>query len=189
MELFQERGYAHTTVGHIAERAGVTERTFFRYFSDKREVLFSGSSALEESIVKWVESAPRSTPPLDAVAAAFEAAGAELQASRDFGYVRARFAIVVEHAEVRERELIKMASLGAAVTKALHRRGVAEPTASLVGEAGIAVFKVGFERWVTAKKPGDLAAHIRLAADALRAATARGPSRRRARAPAKHANR
>jgi AcrR family transcriptional regulator len=171
MELFVERGYASTTVGDIAERAGLTERTFFRYFTDKREVLFSGSKELEKSIIELVERAPRDVAPLEVVAGAFEAAGATLQATRDLRHVRARHAIVVEHAEVRERELIKLASLAAAVTKALHARGVSEH-AALVAEAGIAVFKIGFERWVTAKKPGELAAHIRAALDALKDATA-----------------
>src|SRR5271156_4080441 len=137
MELFVERGYERTTVGDIAERAGLTERTFFRYFSDKREVLFSGSRDLEDSIVEAVKNAPPDAAPLDAVANAMEAAGAALQEYRDLAYVRARFAIVVKHAEVRERELIKMASLAAAVTEALHSRGVAEPEASLIAEVGI----------------------------------------------------
>jgi AcrR family transcriptional regulator len=180
MQLFQERGYARTTVGEIAARAGLTERTFFRYFTDKREVLFSGSKDLEKAIVDLVERAPAEATPLDVVAGAIESAGAALQANRDFAYVRARHAIVVEHAEVRERELIKMASLATAVTKALHARGVAEPTASLVAETGITVFKVGFERWVTAKRPGELAAHIRAAVDALADVTARGSKPRRA---------
>src|SRR4051794_15860868 len=126
MDLFQERGYARTTVGDIAERAGLTERTFFRYFTDKREVLFSGSKDLEKAIVDLVVSAPKDAAPLAVTASAFEAAGAALQAQRDFSYVRARYAIVIEHAEVRERELIKMASLAAAVTQALHARGVGE---------------------------------------------------------------
>lgn len=169
MQLFLERGYASTTVADIAERAGLTERTFFRYFIDKREVLFSGSAELEASIVEGVMNAPKDAAPLDLVAKAFEDAGAGLQANRDFAYVRARYAIVVEHAEVRERELIKLASLATAVTKAMHMRGVAEPTASLVAEAGISVFKVGFERWVSAKKPGQLASHIREAVNALKA--------------------
>jgi hypothetical protein len=67
-----------------------------------------------------------------------------------------------------------MASLAAAVRKALHARGVAEPAASLVAEAGIAVFKIGFERWVSEKKPRDLAAHIRAAMDALETIAAAG---------------
>jgi len=173
-ELFQERGYERTTVEEIAARAGLTERTFFRYFADKREVLFSGAKELEKGIVDRIESAPREATPFRAVAAAFEAAGAELQDRRDLHFVRARYALVTKHADIQERELIKLASLAVAVTKALHARGVSEPAASLAAEAGIAVFKIGFERWVTERKPRDLAAHIRAAVDALKALAAEG---------------
>ena len=180
MELFQERGYVQTTVEDIAARAGLTERTFFRYFADKREVLFSGSKELEKGIVDRIESAPLEASPLDAVAAAFEAAGAEIQDRRELRYVRARYALVTKHAEIQERELIKLASLAAAATKALRARGVSEPDASLAAEAGIAVFKIGFERWACERKPQDLAAHIRAAVDALKvvAAGGRGSTKR-----------
>src|SRR6202000_3100068 len=93
MELFQERGYVRTTVEDIAARAGLTERTFFRYFADKREVLFSGSKELEKSIVDRIAGAPKKTSALDAVADAFEGAGAELQHRRDLHFVRARHAL------------------------------------------------------------------------------------------------
>ena len=175
MDLFVERGYANTTVGDIAERADLTERTFFRYFTDKREVLFSGSKAIEDILVDVISSAPKDAPAFELVANAFEVAGAELQGRRDFSYVRARYAIVSEHAEVQERELIKLASLAAAITQALLARGVSQPDASLVAEAGIAVFKVGFDRWVNAKKPGELATHIRAAVDVLKAVMAAPP--------------
>jgi AcrR family transcriptional regulator len=181
MELFVERGYARTTVGDIGERAGLTERTFFRYFTDKREVLFSGSEELEKAIVDLVSNAPEDATPFEVVASAIEVTGAGLEAHRDLTYVRARHALVTEHAELRERELIKMASLAAAITRALRARGAAEPAASLAAEAGIAVFKVGFERWVTAKKPRALTAEIRAAVDGLRAVTASAPEPPRAR--------
>jgi AcrR family transcriptional regulator len=178
IELFQERGYARTTVEEIAARAGLTERTFFRYFADKREVLFSGSKELEKSIVDRIESAPQEDSPLDVVAAALEAAGAELQDRRDLHYVRARWALVTKHAEIRERELIKLAALTLAIAKALRARGVLEPAASLAAEAGIAAFKVGFEQWLAEKKPQDFATHIRAAVDALKAVAASGPTKR-----------
>src|SRR6187549_2632501 len=114
MELFEERGYARTTVGDIAERAGLTERTFFRYFSDKREVLFSGSKELEQTIVDHMQSASPEARPLDVVVSALEAAGAQLQERRDLHFVRVRYALVTKHADIHERELIKLAALGRA---------------------------------------------------------------------------
>ena len=179
MELFLERGYGRTTVEEIAARSGLTERTFFRYFTDKREVLFSGSKDLEKTLVDMIAKAPKEAAPFDVVAEAFEGAGANLQALRDLGHVRARHALIAGHAELRERELIKFASLASAATEALHARGVSEPAASLAAEAGLAVFKVGFQRWVSEKKAQNLAAHIRAARDALKAvaaSTATAPS-------------
>ena len=187
MELFQERGYARTTVEEIAARAGLTERTFFRYFADKREVLFSGSKELEKGIVGGIERAPREASPLELVVAAFAAAGAELEDRRDLRFVRARYALVTNHGEIQERELVKLASLALAVTKALRARGVPEPAASLAAEVGIAVFKIGFERWVNERKPRDLAAHIRAAADALKAIAAEGDAKRPKKKPTRRA--
>lgn len=168
MELFQERGYARTTVEDIAARAGLTERTFFRYFADKREVLFAGSEQLEKVIVETTARAHEQHGALDVVLEAVVGAGVVISSSRDFSYVRARHALLVEHAELRERELIKLASLATVLTKALHARGISEPTASMAAEAGIAAFKVGFERWVSGKTPSDLAVHVRAAMLALR---------------------
>jgi AcrR family transcriptional regulator len=169
IELFQERGYGETTVEEIAARAGLTERTFFRYFADKREVLFSGAKELETGIVGRIEAASPDARPLEVVISALEAAGAILQARRELRFVRMRYALIAKHAELQERELIKLASLAMAIAKALRARGVTEPAGSLAAEAGIAAFKVGFDGWVAEKKPGDLATHIRGAADALKA--------------------
>src|SRR5215472_3630839 len=66
LELYGERGFEQTTVAEIAGRAGLTERTFFRHFADKREVLFAGSAALRDLIVNAVTSAPASATPIDA---------------------------------------------------------------------------------------------------------------------------
>src|ERR1700761_7340762 len=66
--LYAERGFDQTTAAQIAVRAGVTERTFFRHFADKREVLFGGSALLQERIVASVAGAPPDAGPMDAVA-------------------------------------------------------------------------------------------------------------------------
>lgn len=173
MELFQERGYVRTTVEEIAARAGLTERTFFRYFTDKREVLFSGSKALESILVDSIANAPKRAAPLAVVTAAFEAAGAALQDRRELRFVRARRELIAQHTELLERELVKLASLAAVVTKALHARGVSEPMASMAAEAGVAIFKIGFECWLSTKPPQTFAEHIRAASQSLTAIAAR----------------
>jgi len=100
LELFEERGYDRTTVGDIAARADLTERTFFRYFTDKREVLFSGSGALQELLVQTVTSAPDWAAPIDTVAAALEATSAVFVERRDFA--RQRHALIVAHPELQD---------------------------------------------------------------------------------------
>jgi AcrR family transcriptional regulator len=170
LELYVERGFEQTTVAEIARRAGLTERTFFRHFADKREVLFSGAGSLQDLLVDALAGAPGSAAPLDAVAAALEAAGALLQERREFS--RQRQTVIAANAELRERELIKLASLASALAGALRRRGVGEPAASLAAEAGIAVFKIAFERWIDETSQQDLPQLIRESLDELKAVTA-----------------
>ena len=170
LALYGERGFDNTTVAEIAARAGLTERTFFRHFSDKREVLFGGAGSLQELLVSRVAEAPGSVAPLDAVVTALEAAGAALQERRDLAAQRQ--AIIAAHPELQERELIKLAALAAAMADALRRRGVSEPAASLTAEAGIAVFRIAFERWVEDANQQGLPQLIRQSLDELRAVTA-----------------
>jgi AcrR family transcriptional regulator len=170
MELYGERGFENTTVAEIAARAGLTERTFFRHFADKREVLFEGAGALEELLVSTVVGARAGATPIEAVAAALAAAGAALQDRRDFA--RRRQSIIAANPELQERELIKLASLAAAIAGALRRRGVADPAAGLSAEAGIAAFKIAFERWVNVADQQDLPRLIAESLDELRAVTA-----------------
>jgi AcrR family transcriptional regulator len=166
MELYAERGFGETTAAEIAARAGLTERTFFRYFADKREVLFSGSEAFEKVLVDGVAAAPPSAPPLGAIAAALEVMAAGFEPRRDFS--RRRHAIIRAHAELRERELIKLASVGSAIADALRRRGVKEPSASLAAKAGIAVLEIAFDRWAEdTKNRKTLLQHVRESLGAL----------------------
>ncbi len=170
MELFIERGFEQTTVTEIATRAGLTQRTFFRYFADKREVLFWGAGALQELLVSTVASAPDGTAPIDAVAAALEAVGPVFAERRE--YSRRRQAVIDANPELRERELIKLATLASAIAGALRKRGVSDPAASLTAEAGIAVFKIAFMQWVYETGPADLPQIIRESLDELKAVTA-----------------
>jgi AcrR family transcriptional regulator len=170
LELYLERGFEQTTVAEIARRAGLTERTFFRYFADKREVLFWGSGMLRDLLVRAVAAAPASAAPMDAVTSALDAAGAELQQRRP--HARRRQAVIDANASLQERELSKLAALAAAIAEALRRRGVEEPAASLAAEAGIAVFRVAFARWIDGPGERDLPQLVRESLAALQAVTA-----------------
>ena len=169
MELYEERGYEPTTVAEIAQRAGLTERTFFRHYADKREVLFVGAETFQEIFVSTIEKAPGSTTPIEAIAQAVVAAGELIQDVRGREFARRRQAIIAANTELRERELIKMASVASAMAGALRRRGVRDPVARLTAEAGTAVFRVAFERWVGPEgNRTDLPALIRDSLDRLR---------------------
>ena len=161
MALFAERGYAKTTVGDIAERAGLTERTFFNHFSDKREVLFAGSEQFVKQIVDAVRAAPKSELPLDAVLSAYEAISDFLEGRRPFS--RKRSALIAAHPELQERELIKMMTLAGAITGVLTERGTAASSATLASEAGAAIFRVAFEAWTRDSKHRSLTFHLRAA--------------------------
>lgn len=170
LELYGERGFEQTTVAEIAERAGLTERTFFRHFTDKREILFGGAQLLQELMVDAVAAAPSDAPPIECVAAGLGAAANLLGERRDLA--RQRQAIIAASVELQERELIKLASLGSALADALRRRGVTDPVASLTAEAGVAVFKVGFERWIADANAQTFDELIRESLEDLKAAAA-----------------
>ncbi len=146
LALFGERGFDQTTVAEIAAQAGLTKRTFFRYFTDKREVLFHGSEELEELLVAGVGNAPELTAPLDLVATALDAVATMFERRREFA--ARRHHVIAANPELQERERIKLASLAEAVAQALRIRGVGDPAAILAAETGITVFRVAFERWV-----------------------------------------
>jgi AcrR family transcriptional regulator len=169
LSLYSEHGFEQTTVAEIASRAGLTERTFFRHYGDKREVLFAGSARLQELMVSAVAEAPESAAPIAAVAAGLDAAAAVFR-HREFS--RQRQAIIVANPELQERELIKLASLASALAGVLRRRGVEEPAASLAAEAGIAVFRIAFERWIDEANQQDFTQLIRESLDELTAVAA-----------------
>ncbi|AKU15442.1 TetR/AcrR family transcriptional regulator [Luteipulveratus mongoliensis] len=145
LALYSERGYESTTVAQIAERAGLTERTFFRHFADKREVLFFGSDVMQQQLTDAVASAPESASPLEAATAGIEAAAGLLEERGP--QVRTRQAVVAASPELQERELTKLAGLASALAETLRGRGVAGPAAALTAEMALAVFKIAVEQW------------------------------------------
>lgn len=171
LDLFLERGFDEATVAEIAERAGVTERTFYRHFADKREVLFGGGSGLSDLMTSAVIDAPPSATPIDAVAAALEAAATVFDEARR-PFARRRRAVISANPELQERELVKLAALAVAMRAALQRRGVNEPTATLAAEAGMTVFRIAFDHWVDESEHRDLRRLLRASLKDLRSVLA-----------------
>lgn len=170
LELYLEQGFENTTVAEIAQRAGLTERTFFRYFSDKREVLFPGGETFENLITDATAAAPKELGPLDAAFVGLEAVSSFLKERRSFAQKRQR--IISATAELQERELIKLQSLATKLAATLRARGAADSVAALVAEVGVAVFKTSFEEWVRPKNTRDLATVLRESLSELKGVTA-----------------
>lgn len=171
LALYAERGFDQTTAAQIAARAGLTERTFFRHFVDKREVLFAGSDLLKARLVEAVTEAPAAAGALAAVARGLEAAALLLgEGRRDL--VRQRHAVIAANPELRERELSKLAEYAASVAAALRARGVGEPAASLAADAGMTALRVGIERWGSGLDDRSLPETVRDAVAELRAVVA-----------------
>jgi AcrR family transcriptional regulator len=172
LTLYAERGFDQTTAAQIADRAGLTERTFFRHF-DKREVLFGGSAVLGEQIVAGVAGAPASDGPLDAVSRGLDAAASVLgEFRRDLS--RQRQAVIAANPELRERELAKLAGYAGAVADALRQRGVNELQATLAAEAGMTVLRVALQRWNSADDGRHLSDIMRDAVAELRTVATSG---------------
>ena len=154
LELYIQYGFEQTTVAEIAGRAGLTERTFFRHFADKREVLFVRTAALETQMVEAVLGAPEGRP-MDLIVAGLTAGETFFHGSRAWSWQREQ--VILANASLMERELIKINTLKAVLADALVRRGVAEPAATLAAAAGMVVYRQAFERWIGAPEGAEWA--------------------------------
>lgn len=138
LELFRERGYDRTTAAEIAARAGVTERTFFRHFPDKREVLFDGEATVRAALLASIAGAPAGLGPLDTLFRAFRSFQPALEDS--WSYSKPRHEVISATPALHERELAKVAALADALAAALKARGVADLRAVLAARTGMAAF-------------------------------------------------
>ncbi|GAA2751049.1 TetR/AcrR family transcriptional regulator [Amnibacterium kyonggiense] len=154
--LFLERGYEETTVQDIAAAAGLTERTFFRHYADKREVLFGGGEAYRTGFIEGIDQAPTGSSALDLVSAGLVAGSAFFTAERR-PWSRNRQRVIDANPALQEREARKRAVLADAMDAALRERGVDEVEARLVAEIGSAVFSTAFRRWLSADEERPLA--------------------------------
>jgi AcrR family transcriptional regulator len=173
LELYRERGFDQTTAAEIAARAGVNERTFFRHFSDKREVLFDGEADLRAALTRAVVEAPGELEPFETLLCAFRESAQNLENNRPFS--EPRWKIIAVTPALRERELAKHAALTDAVAEALRQRGAGEGVADLAARTGWAAYQHAVQAWID-DPARSLDAHLVQAFDDLRALSATIPS-------------
>ena len=174
IELFLELGYENVTVSQIADRAGLTRRTFSRYFKDKRDVLFAGSEELPPTLAAAVLAADPALSPYAALITALVDVSAEL-ANRVAPLAAQRRAVVARSPELQERGRTKFAEVTVALAAALGKRGVDSDNARLLASVGVAIFQSGFDRWVDNPDAASLPMRIREAAEQLAGATEKTP--------------
>lgn len=152
LALFRERGYERTTAAQIAARVGVTERTFYRYFPDKRETLFGGEAVLRAALTDALSTGPRGMAPLDLLFHAFQATVPLLEDNRS--YSGPWYEVVSSTPALHERELAKREVLAGALADALRGRGVDDEQAWLAARAGMAAFAKVTIDWLQSPEPG-----------------------------------
>ncbi|WP_456833233.1 TetR family transcriptional regulator [Deinococcus sp. UYEF24] len=167
VELFTEHGYSAVTITAIAQRAGLTRRTFFRYFADKREVVFPRTDELERALDRALEALP---PGADfarlseGVFGMLAQAGAFLLSDREGQ--RRRQALIVQSAELQERERTKLAASTEAIGRAFAARGIASGV--LFGAVAMEVFRAAYETALS----DDVGSSFQERLDAFRLSTA-----------------
>jgi AcrR family transcriptional regulator len=146
LELYGQRGYDQTTAAEIAARAGVTERTYFRHFADKREVLFNVEARQQEALARALADASDTVPPLTAVLQAFRSMAPMLEENRPLAEARHR--VIAATPALRERELAKAAALSVVVADALRARGLPDWRATLLAQVTTAALGHAIHTWV-----------------------------------------
>lgn len=152
LELFRERGYEAVSAAQIAKRAGVTERTFFRHFPTKREVLFDGEAVLREALLEAIAEVPKSTAPLETLLRSFRAIVGVLEANRSFA--EPRQGIVERTPALAERELAKIAALTETLTQSLRERGTGDPAAGIAAQVAMGIFTSATISWLADPRLG-----------------------------------
>ncbi len=165
-ELFEADGFADVTAQQIADRAGVSERTFFRYFATKEEVLFGDGEAILAEIVSALHSSPADARPRQVFDAVALRLAALFEPERAFH--RTRNAVIHADASLHERDLWKQEVWANVIANALIDRGLPPTRASVVSSAAVTSFRIVYASWSTDRSRTRLLARFSLAIAELR---------------------
>ena len=174
IELFAEQGFAATTVPQITARAGLTTRTFFRHFADKREVIFGGDE-IPALATRLLAEAPPSLDPMTLIVGGLKTV-AETRFEGRREEIRQRRDIIRSDEGLRERDLRKRAALGEAIKDGFVARGVGTATAALLAESTVTVLYVALDQWLDSSGDRTLFEIIGETFGSLQAVLALGPA-------------
>ncbi len=167
LELFVEHGFAAVTVPQITARAGLTTRTFFRHFADKREVLFTGEDALPAVMAQvFAQSPPEMTPMELIVKGLCEVVAPRFDGLRD--HLRVRRGVVLSDEGLRERDLRKRALTAEAAISGFRDRGLTVLEATLAAQLAATIIDTAISRWLDDETDRPLAAIMVETAAALK---------------------
>lgn len=147
LELFLEQGFSTTTVPQIAERAGLTTRSFFRHYADKREVLFVGEDELPAVVARVVDEADPSLSTMAVIHDGLRSVVLPRLETYRRELLR-RWTIVRTDEALRERELRKLAIIHDVATEAFARRGLPPLEAEVAGRLAVTVYDTTLEWWL-----------------------------------------
>ena len=168
LDLFLEQGFTETTVPQITARAGLTTRTFFRHFADKREVLFAGEELVPERVARLMAEAPPSLGPMELITEGLAPTAAEIFQGRSLDYLLRRRAAIDAEPALHERELRKFSLMSQALEQGFRDRGVDHLTAQLAAEIAVTTFRIAVTRWLNQHGDPDLPATINQTLTAIR---------------------
>ena len=151
LDLFAERGYAAVTVAEVAAAAGVGERTLYRYFADKEDLLFGEEEAWRSALRVAIEQQPAGAPPFAVLRGASATVAQALEDRRE--EVRRRGQVIASAPALVARERAKHAAWESVIAEALGDRGVAADEARLLGRIVVACYDEALTRWLDPEEP------------------------------------
>src|SRR5215470_308693 len=148
LRLFTEQGFDETPIEQIAAGAGVSRRTFFRYFSSKPGVLWGEFDAEVEAIRAALAAVPAEVPMMDAIRRAVVAANH--YRAEDVPELRARMNLIISVAALQASAAVHYDAWERAISDFAATR-IGQPADSLyplaVGRATLAVCRAAYDRW------------------------------------------
>jgi AcrR family transcriptional regulator len=161
LELFAAHGYDATTTEQITERAGVSPRTFFRYFPTKESVVYNGETEWVRAFVQRLPSQPSSMGDFLAMRATFvEITSMHMGRRKALAQYRKALASSVTLRGCESDHQRQAITHVATAISARHGQSTPDERSLLLGELGITAYWRAVSIWLTARARAELAAYV-----------------------------